>query len=417
MSPVISSASEDKRILRELAKQVAAIASDERNNQEKVAFWKRHTALKGERPPVFVHPDGAWAELMPRSSMTCADGMARHVEYELRKRLFRHQYIKDDVPITAEIDIPKTYYNTQWGVAPKRAPADGRGAYKIIPIIEKPSDWKQLTPPKVWHDDKQSAANLDFISDAVGDLLKIRQVGETNFSFHLMHWYCDYRGLDNLLYDLYDEPEMIHEVMRFFTDGVKGMLRQYEQQDLLSLNNNQVFHYTGGVGCSDELPAPGFDPAHVRLCDLWGAAEAQEFAQVSPEMHEEFVLQYEREILEPFGLNGYGCCDDLSDKLDGVLKIRNLRRVAVCPWADIAKFTPVLQKKYIMTWKPKPMPLAAAEFDCELVRHELEEGLAKAKGGIIELILRDTHTCKMQPERFGKWVEIAREAIDRVWEP
>lgn len=412
----MSETQQNKRILRVLAAQVKEIASNPRNNEEKIAFWKRHTALKGERPPVFVHPDGAWAELLPQDALECTGWMARHVEYELRKRLIRYRYIKDDVPITAEIDVPKTVYNTWWGVSPKRAPAANRGAYKIIPIIEKPSDWKQLSAPKVSHDDKDSAENLDLIADAVGDLLNIRQVGVTNFSFHLMHWYCDYRGLDNLLYDLYDEPEMIHEVMRFFTDGVKSMLAQYEKYNLLSLNNNQVFHYTGGVGCTDELPAPGFDPERVRLCDLWGAAEAQEFAQVSPEMHEEFVLQYEREILEPFGLNGYGCCDDLSDKLDGVLKINNLRRVAVCPWADIAKFTPVLQKNYIMTWKPKPMPLAAAEFDTESVRIELESGLQKAKGGIIELILRDTHTCKHSPERFGEWVKIARQAIDTVWE-
>ena len=209
---------------------------------------------------------------------------------------------------------------------------------------------------------------------------------------------------------------MVHEVMRFFTDGVKSMLRQYEEQNLISLNNDRTFHYTGGVGYTDELPAPGFRPDRVRLCDVWGAAEAQEFAQVSPEMHEEFVLQYERELLEPFGLNGYGCCDDLSAKLDNVLKIKNLRRVAVCPWADIAKFTPVLKKDYIMTWKPKPMPLALEEWNPTEVKGELEQGLQKARGGIIELILRDTHTCRNDPTRFGKWVEIARKAIDDVWE-
>ncbi|MBQ3153765.1 MAG: hypothetical protein IJB88_00895 [Clostridia bacterium] len=412
----MTEAQNNKQILRALALQVKEIASDPRNNEEKVDFWKRHISLKGEKPPVFVHPDGAWAELLPQEALQCTGWTARLVEYELRKRLIRHQYIKDDVPITEVIDVPKAVDNSWWGVAPKRIPGSTRGAYKTIPIIENPSDWKQLSMPVITHDEKRTESELDFFNDAIGDVLTIRSVGQTNFSFHLMNWYCAYRGLDNLLYDLYDEPEMIHEVMQFFVEGVKSMLAQYEKYNLLSLNNNQVFHYTGGVGCTDELPAPGFDPDRVRLCDLWGAAEAQEFAQISPEMHEEFVLQYEREILAPFGLNGYGCCDDLSEKLDGVLKINNLRRVAVCPWADIAKFTPVLQKNYIMTWKPKPMPLAADTFDGEIVKKELENGLQKAKGGVIELILRDTHTCKNQPERFGEWVKIARQAIDTVWE-
>lgn len=90
--------------------------------------------------------------------------------------------------------------------------------------------------------------------------------------------------------------------------------------------------------------------------------------------------------------------------------------MAVCPWADIAKFTPVLGKKYILTWKPKPMPMAFGTFDEDLVRKELEEGIAKANGGVLELVLRDTHTCRNEPERSGKWVEIARRAIYDFWE-
>ncbi len=415
MSEFDRAAAEDRAILRELAEAVREIAADPAENEDKIRFWKRHTGLRGERPAVFVFPDGSWDELLPWDSLRCSDPAARSVENELRRRLIRHRYIRDDVPITAEVEVPKAIRNTMWGLPPKTERLPGRGAYRMICVIEEPEDWKKLSPPVVTHDEAQSRRDYEYIADAIGDLVPVTQVGVKKFSFHLMHWYCDYRGLDNMLADLYDEPEMIHEVMRFFTDGVKSMLRQYEEQNLISLNNDRTFHYTGGVGYTDELPAPGFDPNRVRLCDVWGAAEAQEFAQVSPEMHEEFVLQYERELLEPFGLNGYGCCDDLSAKLEGVLKIRNLRRVAVCPWADVAKFTPVLKKNYIMTWKPKPMPLAEREFRPELVRAELEDGVRRARGGVLELVLRDTHTCQSDPARFGEWVRIARQAIEEQW--
>ncbi|NLZ35870.1 MAG: hypothetical protein GX897_00115 [Clostridiales bacterium] len=407
---------EDKKILRSLVSELIPIAEIPENNTDKIEKWKKHIRLEGEKPMVFVFPDGSWDELLPYGSLRCANPAARTLEYELRKRLIRHKYIRDDVPITADVEVPKAIRNTMWGVAPKQERVPGRGAYRMVSIIEKPSDWKQLSAPVITHDEKQSEADFDFIRDAVGDLTPVQLVGRKKFNFHMMHWYCDYRGLDNLLYDLYDEPEMVHDVMRFFADGIKSMLRQYEEQNLISLNNDRTFHFTGGVGYTDLLPQPDYEPDRIRLCDVWGAAEAQEFAQISPEMHEEFVLQYEREILEPFGLNGYGCCDDLSEKLDGVLKIRNLRRVAVCPWADIAKFVPVLGKNYIMTWKPMPMPLAGDEFDTELVRKELENGIRKARGGVLELILRDTHTCRNKPERFGQWVEIARRAIDECWE-
>ena len=405
----------DKSVLRELAKQIREIASNPVNNERKIQEWKDHISLNGKKPMVFVHPDGSWPEILSMFPRRCDDPFCKQIEIELQKRLIRHQYIRDDVPINAQIDIPKAIYNTMWGIEPQRSYSKAGGAFSMISIIDKPSDWKKLSMPLITHDEAESARRLDMISDAIGDILQVDLVGVKLLNFHLMHWYCDYRGLDNMFYDLYDEPDMVHEVMQFFSEGVRFMWQQYEDQNLLSLNNDGTFHYTGGVSYTDELPAPSFNPNKVRLCDMWGAAEAQEFGQISPEMHEEFVLQYERALLEPFGLNGYGCCDDLSDKLDNVLKIKNLRRVAVCPWADIAKFTPVLQKNYIMTWKPKPMPLAYDKFNEEIVRKELEEGLSKANGGIIELVLRDTHTCRKDPARFGKWVEIARQSIEKVW--
>jgi hypothetical protein len=403
----------DKNILRELGKQVAEISALP-EQEEKKKLWILHNSLKSDVPVVFVHPDGAWNELLPEESLVCETPLLRKIELDLRQRLIRHMYIPDDVPCYADLNIRKVIKNTMWGIEPKRQePKQARGAWHHEPVINKPLDWNKLSFPVVSYNETESVQNYDVICDILGDILPVKLTGITSISFHLMHWYCDYRGLENMYMDLYDEPGMVHDVMRFFTDGIKHMLKQYEEQNLLSINNDYTFHYTGGVGYTDELPGENYIPGHVRLCDLWAAAEAQEFASVSPDMHEEFVLQYERELMEPFGLNGYGCCDNLGKKLDGVMKIRNLRRVAVCPWADISDFVPRLKKNYIMSWKPQPSYLAMDDFDMEVVEQELATGLEKAKGGIIELILRDTHTCRNDPERFTKWVEIARRAIDK----
>lgn len=100
------------------------------------------------------------------------------------------------------------------------------------------------------------------------------------------------------------------------------------------------------------------------------------------------------------------------------MNFKNLRRVAVCPWADIAEFVPVLKDKYIMTWKSQPAFVAFDNF-CqaeEEIKKELSKGIRKARGGRLELILRDTITVKCQPERFTRWIEIARKAIEENWE-
>jgi hypothetical protein len=214
--------------------------------------------------------------------------------------------------------------------------------------------------------------------------------------------------------DLYDEPEMVHDVIAFLTDGLQGLLDELRKHNLIDLNTGPQYHYTGGLGYTHDLPQPDFDPAHVRTVDVWGAAEAQEFAQISPDMHEEFILQYERKLLENFGLNGYGCCDDLTHKLDNVLKICNLRRVAVCPWADVEQCANQLGRDYIMTWKPQPAYLAGETYDAAFVEEYLTRELQKGAHSRMEIILRDTHTCHNDPRRFTQFVASARNAIQRV---
>lgn len=398
--------------LRKLASDVKVLSEDPRHEENR-RRWFRHNSLNGEKPMVFVHPDGSWDELLPYDTLKCKSWLARDIEYQLTRKIIRGKYIHDDVPIEGEIRVNKHISNSMWGVAPKIKPsAEKRGAWHHEAIIEKPSDWNMLKMPVVEYNDITTVKAYDEAREVFNGILPVKLVGITNFSFHLLHWYCDYRGIDNLMTDLYDNPGMIHERMQFFTEGIRSMLSQYEKLNLLSLNNDDTFFYTGGVGYTNELPLPGSDQDRVRLCDLWGAAEAQEFSCVSPEMHEEFVLEYERKILKPFGLTGYGCCDDLAKKLNGVLKIKNLRRVAACPWSDIADFAPVLKDKYIITWKPQPAHLAAEKPDEDLIYKELCDGIRKARGCHLELVLRDTHTCHNDPSRFDMWIKLARKAIE-----
>jgi len=152
----------------------------------------------------------------------------------------------------------------------------------------------------------------------------------------------------------------------------------------------------------------------VRPADMWASAEAQELAQVSPEHHEEFVLQYEKRLLEPFALNGYGCCEDLTAKLDRVLRIPHLRRVSISPWADVDRCAERLGGRCIFSWKPHPSHLVG-HFDAEAIGATIEHALRAARrhGCVLEMILKDTHTCERRPERFDAWCRIARAAVER----
>jgi hypothetical protein len=49
--------------------------------------------------------------------------------------------------------------------------------------------------------------------------------------------------------------------------------------------------------------------------------------------------------------------------------------------------------------------------DEELIYRELADGIKKARGSHLELILRDTHTCRNEPSRFTRWISLARKAV------
>ena len=147
---------------------------------------------------------------------------------------------------------------------------------------------------------------------------------------------------------------------------------------------------------------------------MWGSAEAQEMAQVSPEMHEEFILQYEKRMLEPFALTGYGCCEDLTNKLDYVFKIPHIRRISIAPLADVDACAEKLGNKYIFSWKPQPSHLVG-DFDTTFLRNYIKHTIEVTKGCVLEMILKDTHTCQFHPERFDIWTQIARELIDEFY--
>jgi hypothetical protein len=290
-----------------------------------------------------------------------------------------------------------------------------RGAWRFDPVIKGPSDLKRLQFPKIIYDEAATKYKLAQAQELFGDILDVKLKGVTHISYHLMSLYTSWRGLKEMMTDMYLQPQMLHDAMVFLEEGHRCILRQYVDQNLLSLNNDGAYQSSGGNGYTNELPKPGFDPYRVRPSDMWASAESQEMAQVGPRQHAEFALQYEKRLLEPFGLNGYGCCDDLTLKLDDVLTIPNLRRISISPFSDVEKCAEVLRGNYIFSWKPHPAHLVG-QFDGgairNYIRHTIE--VAQKHECVLEIILKDTHTCEHHPERFDCWTQIAREEIERI---
>ena len=403
----------DRTILRELATKVAEIANLPIQAQ-RIARWKRHNSLKSTEPMLLVFPEGAWRELLPDRVLQCQEPAARGIEWQLRSRIYCHEHFPDDTVIEDNFNVTKAIDGGNWGLQGRRtASAESLGAWTFDPVIEGPADLAKLRYPVVTHDLATSEQRLQAAQELFGDILKVQLKGIAHISFHLMAEYTGLRGLEQVMMDMIENPEMLHEAMAFFQEGNRRRVQQFVDQNLLELNNDNTYHSSGGNGYTDELPAAGYTPGHVRTCDMWSSAESQELADVSPQMHEEFATRYERPLLAMFALNGYGCCEDLTNKLDSVLPIPGIRRISVSPWADVARCAQRLGNKYILSWKPMPAMLCG-KWDEQKNRTYIRAALEASRGCVMEIILKDTHTVDNEPYRMDRWMQIAREEIECI---
>ncbi|MGQ9681507.1 MAG: hypothetical protein ACUVX9_03105 [Anaerolineae bacterium] len=85
-------------------------------------------------------------------------------------------------------------------------------------------------------------------------------------------------------------------------------------------------------------------------------------------------------------------------------------------WADVRTMAERLEPHYIFSWKPAPSDLALPTFDEEYLRRTLREALqiTHACGCRVEVIMKDNNTIRNDPRRVTRWVELVREAIERL---
>lgn len=401
----------DRQILRNLATQVAEAASLP-IMEERRKLWVKHNRLEPVRPMILVFPEGSWRELLPDSTLECEDETARLWEWNLRSRLYTYAHFQDDTVLENSWTVPKRVHISDWGLEIQRSDkTQETGSWHFIPALANFDDMHRLHFPEVTVDEAGSQQELEQAHEVFKDILDVRQKGVAHISFHLAALYSDLRGLENTYTDMVEYPDEMLTLLEFLTQGLENLVDQYEALNLLSLNNDETYHSSGGVGYSDELPAPGFDPQRVRTIDMWSSAESQEYAVVSPRMHRKFALDFEKRLLNRFGLNGYGCCEDLTDKLQDVLTIPNIRRISISPFANVEKCAEILGSKAIFSWKPQPQ-LLVGNFDADFIRTYISDAINATQGCVLEMILKDTHTCENHPERFDQWTQIARSLVN-----
>jgi len=406
------SPSRDAGIVRELAKQYAEIAAkpvqDERRD-----LWRRHNSLERTLPPVYVRWLAAWHEA-PESRLKCEDPFWQGHERFLRQMIFQDT-IGDDYIIEPWITQRATLVTPKegsWGVEVKHIPSpDKEGSWLFDPPLKELDDIDRLAQIQHVVDEDDTRRNVDRLSEAVGDALEVnveRCPHYTMWLADISYAMAQLRGLEQAMWDMMDNKEWLHRLAAYLRDGA---LRTHEQAEAagdwgLSSHQNQAMSY------AKELPDPKANHRGVSRGQLWNFVAAQEMTLVSPAQHEEFIFNYQKPIAEKFGLVAYGCCEDLTNKIDMVRKLPNLRRIAVTPVANPKRCAEQIGRDYVISWRPNPAQMICCGFDRDQVKRVVKQAMEDMKGCCVDITLKDVQTVCNRPQDLKEWVKVVRAVSD-----
>jgi hypothetical protein len=351
---------------------------------------------------------------MPQARTLCEDPFYKNYEEFFRYQLFWDS-LNDDSIFEPWVTVRATLQCGGWGVDIHRAHSDEPGgSFKVDYPIKQLSDLDRLRTP--WHgiDESKTAADVQRLGDAIGDIIAInvdRSPAYQMWSGDLSTDLGYLRGIEHFMMDMTDNPEWLHRLVKFMADGV---LKTHEEAEAagdwgLCNHQNQAMSY------AEELSDPAANVQGVKRRQLWAYMAAQEFTGVSPAMHEEFLLRYQLPILQHFGLVAYGCCEDLTHKIDMLRQIPNLRRIAVSPFAQVARCAEQIGRDYVLSYRPSPADMVSYDLNPARIRSILKKDLQACRDCHVDITLKDVETVQGDPDRIRNWVVITREVIDEVF--
>lgn len=411
----------DREKLRELAYRVKEISSKD-EQKEKIQLWKDHNMLKKTRPVIFCDPENGWNEIITENLIKCTSKIGRAWEMRLRKEIFWGKEMGDDRPVVDYFDVPYTAEPDNWNVVTeihrgldKKKTFQGGSYIWDPPVKDYDKDLKKVKfiDPEIDYEVTEGTQLL--AKEIFGAILKVRLKGTWWWSLGITLPTVFLRGLENLLLDFCLHPSELKELLSVVSNGLIKKVDFLESNNLLSLNNDNTYIASGGIGHTEELPQKDFDGEYIRTLDMWGFAESQETIYVSPEMYEEFIFPNEKPLLDRFGLNCYGCCEPVHSRWHVIKRHSRMRRVSCSAWVDVEKMASALKDKYIFSRKPNPAVLAVEKINKDAIRNDLRDFFERTKGCIVEVIMKDNHTIANNPRNVTTWSRIAKEEAINIF--
>ena len=387
--------------------------------------WKAVKDLRAEKPMILVETCMLPDYIGP-DELVCVDPFARNVEKSLYEVVRHADEVGDDIVVDPYFRVPWVLEISDYGVPIEKhhavASNGSEVGYSFNFGVRSEADVQRLHLRSRSVNRRESFHHKELLEDVFGDILPVRLGGYDPFNTEPGYrpWLGNlYGGLTMDLFKLignealltwvYDEPSLLHRIMAVIRDDRKAHFKFMEKEGLLYGNTDTWMPCPGSYGFASDLPPVDGEGRVVSLKDCWCWTESQESAPISPAMFEEFFLPAIAEVTRPFGLTYYGCCEAIHDRFERVARaIRNLRAVSVSGWSDLFRMGELLGTKYVFSRKPTPAYISGAHPDWDLLKKDVRDTLAAARGCNLELCFRDIYTIDGDRPRLAAWVRMVR---------
>jgi hypothetical protein len=121
------------------------------------------------------------------------------------------------------------------------------------------------------------------------------------------------------------------------------------------------------------------------------------------------------EIAKQYGRLYYGCCEPVEKIWHLIKRYPNLEAVSISPWCDQEAMADNIGGDYIYSRKPMPTLVSTEHFDEDAIKKDLEFSVKTASKCELELIMKDVHSVNFEYNRIGRWVELARQAVEKYY--
>lgn len=405
----------DQEILRELASAYMEAANEPVNAERRERAYATN-GLQAVRPLVWIH-ELPWHELNIDDALTlrCEGALAREIEQFLRRSLLQWRYFQADMILEPYYPVSMCIHSTGIGFQVIEEVLVGDDKNNIISHsykdqLDSLEKLEILHNPVVTRDYDEEKKRVSDAQALLGDAMPVNLCPQNMYYYAPWDRVCRMRGMTPLLMDLAAEPELMHATIQKFSSVLNA--------DIDALNAVNAF----GVSASSLHCTPPYSreleaveaKEGPSVHSAWFRALAQPFGEVSPAMHDEYDIQYLLPIARKFGLCYYGCCEPLSDRIDILRQIPNLRKVGVTPWSSVEVSAEKLGKDFVFSRKSNPA-MVATTLDEDAVRKDIAHVMAACLRNSCpcEFVLKDISTVGYKPQNIIRWAQVVEETIDR----